>query len=235
MSKTQKPQRTISAITAEINYYKAQTAQNIIEIGKRLIEAKKQLPHGMWEQWLSKEVEFNRSTANNLMRIAEQFSNVQPVGHLPYTKLLALLALPDDEREEFVAQSHTVGDEEKTVGEMTKRELEALIKEHKLLQQQNSQLASKLNEAKKAPPPPARWEPPPAPIGTSAELFEEMLSGAVASLLSTVHASGFRTADRVLERAINLIRQQEKELHLQRNILISRAASEDPEMFNVDF
>ena len=38
-------QRSIDQITLEINFYKAQTAQNIIEIGKRLIEAKQQLQH----------------------------------------------------------------------------------------------------------------------------------------------------------------------------------------------
>lgn len=64
------------------------------------------------------------------MKIASEYgSNRSPVIDLPYTKLLALLQLPPEEREEFIAEPHTVNGREKTVDEMTKRELQAAIKE----------------------------------------------------------------------------------------------------------
>ena len=121
--------RTIDTITAEINYYKQQTAQNIIEIGRRLIEAKQKLPHGQWTNWLRDTVEFSQQTATNFMNIAMQYSNSQPVGNLSYTKLVALLQVPDAEREDFLAKKHVVNGEEKTVDEMSKREFEAVVKE----------------------------------------------------------------------------------------------------------
>ena len=121
--------RTIDTITAEINFYKQQTAQNIIEIGRRLIEAKQKLPHGEWTVWLRDSVEFSQRTASNLMNIAMQYSNSQPVANLSYTKLVALLQVPDAEREDFLAKKHVVNGEEKTVDEMSKREFEAVVKE----------------------------------------------------------------------------------------------------------
>lgn len=122
--------RPLSAITEEIQFYKAQAGQCIVEIGKRLLEAKEQLPHGQWEAWLEKSVEFTPRTARNFMKIASEFdSNRKPVSDLPYTKLLALLQLPPEEREEFIAEPHTVNGREKTVDEMTKRELQAAIRE----------------------------------------------------------------------------------------------------------
>lgn len=121
--------RTIADITAEIRFYKAQTVQSVIEIGKRLTEAKAMLEHGQWLDWLENEVEFSRFTANRYMQLSENFSNVAPVQHLTYTKLIALLAVPEEEREEFLEVTHNVGGEEKTVAEMSKRELERVIRE----------------------------------------------------------------------------------------------------------
>lgn len=41
-------ERGIEAITEEIIFYKAVGGQAVLEIGKRLIEAKAQLKHGEW-------------------------------------------------------------------------------------------------------------------------------------------------------------------------------------------
>ncbi len=121
--------RNIEQITLEINFYKQQTAQNILEIGKRLIEAKQQFQHGEWLPWLRDQVQFTERSAQNFMRIAEEFSKTKPVADLPYTKLLALLQVPEEDREEFIQETHLVGGREKTIADMSKRELEQAIKE----------------------------------------------------------------------------------------------------------
>lgn len=119
--------REISVITDEIISLKAQ-ANNMmliyaIEVGRRLVEAKAMLQHGEWGAWLKDKVEFSKSTANNLMNIYEEYgnSNFQALGNLNYTKAVMLLAVPEEEREEFV--------QENNVDEMTSRELEKVIRE----------------------------------------------------------------------------------------------------------
>ena len=121
--------RTVEQIAVEINFYKAQTVQNIIEIGRRLIEAKERLPHGAWADWLKDAVDFTQSTANRFMQIAREYSNSAPVRNLSYTKMLALLQVPEEDREAFLAESHLVNGVPKTVDEMSKRELEQAIRE----------------------------------------------------------------------------------------------------------
>ena len=121
--------RTVEQIAVEINFYKAQTVQNIIEIGRRLIEAKERLPHGAWADWLKDAVDFTQSTANRFMQIAREYSNSTPVRNLSYTKMLALLQVPEEDREAFLAESHLVNGVPKTVDEMSKRELEQAIRE----------------------------------------------------------------------------------------------------------
>lgn len=141
--------RSIEQITLEINFYKAQTAQNIIEIGKRLNEAKQQLQHGEWLPWLRDKVQFSEISAQRFMKIAKEFSNPSPVTDLPYTKLLALLQVPEEDREEFIQETHLVGDQEKTVSDMSKRELEQAIKERDEARRFKEQFRERCEKAEK--------------------------------------------------------------------------------------
>lgn len=110
------------------NFYKQQTAIGIIEIGRRLIEAKEQLPHGEWGTWLKEKVEFSQMTANRFMNVASEFSNSTAMLNLGQSKIFMLLDLPQTERDKFVSTSHEVNGETKTVDDMTTRELQKVIK-----------------------------------------------------------------------------------------------------------
>lgn len=46
--------------------------ENIIEIGNKLIEVKKVLPHGQFETWLKIEFGWDKSTSSRYMKIAEE-------------------------------------------------------------------------------------------------------------------------------------------------------------------
>lgn len=121
--------RDIETITAEILDLKKTAGEAILAIGKRLIEAKEMLPHGEWIPWLNEKVEFSERTAQNFMRLAKEFSNPQLVADLGARKALTLLALPPEERETFMEANHLVNGEEKTVIDMTSRELEQAVRE----------------------------------------------------------------------------------------------------------
>ncbi|MCI6496690.1 MAG: DUF3102 domain-containing protein, partial [Anaeromassilibacillus sp.] len=130
------PVREIEVVTAEIKEIKRQ-AQNMalmyaIEIGRRLVEAKSVLPHGKWGEWLKCEVNFSQATANNFMKLFEEYgsaqisifgavSNSQTIGNLPYSKALQLLSVPAEEREDFA--------KEVKADEISVRELQAAIRE----------------------------------------------------------------------------------------------------------
>lgn len=124
----------IQQIEIEIILLKNQTAQNIIEIGKRLNEAKELLPHGEWGKWLEEKVEFSQRNANNFMRVAKEFSNSQTYSNLTQSKIFALLDVPQEEREEFI--------ETNSVEDMTTRELQQVIKEKKELEKQVEKLTN---------------------------------------------------------------------------------------------
>ena len=113
--------RTIEAITREILELKQRGGEVILDIGRRLLEAKGMLPHGEWLPWLNERVEFSERTAQKFMRLAQKWSNPSALADLGATKALMLLALPEEEREEFV-EDHNVID-------MSARQLEQALKE----------------------------------------------------------------------------------------------------------
>lgn len=135
--------RSAEVIAAEIRSIDTQTREIVlrsaIEIGKRLNEAKALVPHGEWGPWLEANVYYSQSTANNFMRIAEEYgSNFQAIENLSYTKALALLGVPAEEREQFT-QEHDVKN-------MSARELQQAIKEKKEAEKQAKKLEAELKK-----------------------------------------------------------------------------------------
>lgn len=129
-------QRDLNTVTAEIRTLQGQAQRMVleyaIEIGRRLTEAKSMVPHGEWGTYLQEELGFSKSTANNHMRLFAEYgadqitvfgavAKSQTLGDLTYSKALALLALPETERESFV--------ESNNVADMSTRELERAIRE----------------------------------------------------------------------------------------------------------
>ncbi len=130
--------KDLKTLEFEIVQLKGQTAQNIIEIGKRLIEAKNQVPHGQWLDWLDKKVSFSQQTANNFMRTADEFPNYQSISNLGQTKIFALLNAPKEVRDELINKG--------SIEDIPVSELKEQIK---ILKQSNSRLLEDLDSAQR--------------------------------------------------------------------------------------
>jgi len=135
--------RTADTIAVEINTIKRQTQKVMlsasIEIGKRLSEARQMVEHGHWGTWLQDNVSYSERTAQNLIKVYEQFGDAfganemdslfasnQPnvFQELSYTQAVALLAIPTmEERKEFVQKND--------MESMSTRELQEAIKARK--------------------------------------------------------------------------------------------------------
>lgn len=149
--------RTIGIVTQEINQLTAQAQRLIlghaIEIGRRLTEAKQMLSHGEWGKWLKEEIHYSKSSANNMMRIFDAYgstqmglfgpeANSQTFGDLEYSKALALLSVPAEEREQFA--------QEVDAEHISVRQLKAAIQERDAAQKQAAEAAAEWELAKEA-------------------------------------------------------------------------------------
>ncbi len=140
--------RTPTLIAAEINDIKGQTRKmvlyNSIEIGRRLVEAKSLLSHGDWGGWLENSVDYSQSTAENLMRIFDEYgadqitlltdnAKSQALGNLSYTQAVALLGVSENEREQFIKDND--------IDTMSTRELQQAIKDLKQAREEKEMVA----------------------------------------------------------------------------------------------
>lgn len=124
-------------------------ASAAMDIGDRLTEAKKLVPHGEWESYVRERCGLNPRTVQTYMQLAANRGKAQTFADLPFSKALALLALPDGQAEAFAAEHNPE--------ELSTRELKAQIKAYQdklteaaeagAAQQQQLLLATKENGA----------------------------------------------------------------------------------------
>jgi chromosome segregation ATPase len=124
-----------------------------LEIGKRLIQAKGAVGHGNWSQWLKDNVDYSERTAQNIISIYERFGNGQQklfgasadpeqVAKLNRSQMLALMSIKDEEQcFEFMSEH------KEDLQDMSKRELEAAIKELNEVKAKSEEKDKRLNQA----------------------------------------------------------------------------------------
>lgn len=147
-------QRTPDIIGAEIRgltqQAKTMTLWFGIEIGRRLTEAKEMLEHGQWLAYLKEQTEFSQPSASRLMRLYDEYGakqtslfgaelNYSTLNNLSISNALRLLAVPEDEREEFAA--------EHDVEHMSARELDELIKQRDEAEQRAARAEEQVQQA----------------------------------------------------------------------------------------
>ena len=91
--------------TSEIKTLMRRTAQDIINIGQKLIEVKKQLGHGQFRNWLKVEFDWSVRTAARFMQVATQFKSAN-LAHLEIAAsalyLLAEASTPSEAQKEVL-------------------------------------------------------------------------------------------------------------------------------------
>ena len=132
--------KSTEQLAAEVNvrYHQAEglanmSAMMLADAGRRLIEIKGRIPHGQFESWCADNLEFSKSKAEKMMKLAERvddesslFSKTETFTDIGISRVWALLAAPEEVAAEVI-ETHDVSD-------MTVRELKeeiARLKEEK--------------------------------------------------------------------------------------------------------
>lgn len=146
-------ERTPENIATEINNIKDHAKiiliNSSIEIGKRLVEAKDIVPHGEWGKWLQEKVSYSQRTADNLMKIYNEYGSSnslvsnedsQAIAKLNYTQAVLLLGMSQEDRADFIKNSD--------IDNMTTRELKQAINDRDAARKEKQEIESKYNKVK---------------------------------------------------------------------------------------
>lgn len=117
----------LAELAADIQINGKHAAASIAQIGRDLLEAKQIAQHGEWMGFL-RATGFSVAAADNYMRYAREIPEGTWMANLPYSKALALLSLPEGEREDFAKENE--------VEDKSAAEIKRLISEQKKLKEQ---------------------------------------------------------------------------------------------------
>ena len=155
--------RTVDEITADIRVNYRNAKASIIQIGRDLAEVRQILQHGEWLPYL-KGLNISVSTAENYIHYAGEVTEDERLAALPYSGAMALIALPEGEREQLLADD---GIKDTSATEITRLAAEvkreraradqaeaakmSAQQSYKVLEQSNDELRGMLKAAQNAP------------------------------------------------------------------------------------
>ena len=98
---------TLANIERRIAFHIQGAYANILEVGRCLIEAKESglVAHGQWEDWVMKHTGMSDRSAQRIMQAAREVGPDSAMNRLPISKIAAILALPEGQREEVAVKA----------------------------------------------------------------------------------------------------------------------------------
>lgn len=102
---------TLANIEYRIGLHMQGAYENVLEVGRCLNEAKDAglVPHGQWEAWVRRNTGMSERSAQKLMQAARCVQTGSAMERLPISKIQAILALPEAERETMAEKATSEG------------------------------------------------------------------------------------------------------------------------------
>ncbi|VFR34669.1 Phage protein [plant metagenome] len=124
-------------VVTEARFFMAQSAEAMLEAGKRLILVKEHEPHGEFQSIVQDQLGIALRTAQVMMKAAYKYmspllaSKAQALAPLGRTKLLELMLESDDDLAELAEGGTIAGMTLDDIDTMSSRELKAALREHR--------------------------------------------------------------------------------------------------------
>lgn len=110
----------IAVLAEEARIYSESMAMNMLNLGRVFTEAKKQVAHGEWGEWVQRYSGMSARSAQQLMAIYSRFGDKPAFAGVEKSKMYKMLALPEGTEEAFA--------EKNDLSAMTSREVEEAVK-----------------------------------------------------------------------------------------------------------
>lgn len=119
-------------------------AMNMLQLGRVLCEARPLVPHGEWDAWIRENAYMKRRTAETYMQAYKTFGLNAQIAELGTTKVMKLLPMNEEEREELLS--------EHDVSAMSTRQLDEAIRQQreKLVQEARAEAQKEIDREREA-------------------------------------------------------------------------------------
>lgn len=136
-----------SRLINETRFLLSQSAESLLEAGKRIILLKEHEPHGGFLEALNR-IGLAPRAAQKMMQAAAKFANAPALAHLGRTKLLELMTEDDDGLEALTEGGTLAGLTLDEIDRMSSRELQAALREEREKRQQDQETHERLLASK---------------------------------------------------------------------------------------
>lgn len=122
-------------VVGEARFFMGQSAEAMLELGKRLIQLKENEPHGDFTEIVTEQLGIGERSARLMMQAAVKFlspalaSKRQPIAVLGRSKLFDLMAEPDESIEALASGGTLAGKTLTDMQAMSRKELQAALAE----------------------------------------------------------------------------------------------------------
>ena len=127
----------LSMLAEEARVYSENIIMNTLNLGRVLTEAKQQVKHGEWGDWVAIHAGMSVRSAQTFMQVYSRFGGKPAFALVDKSKLYKMLALPEGTEDTFIA--------EHDVGTITSREVEEAVRQEREKARQEREQA--VNEA----------------------------------------------------------------------------------------
>ncbi|MBQ8109406.1 MAG: DUF3102 domain-containing protein [Clostridia bacterium] len=111
----------LDRLAHEARLYSESFAMNALQLGRVLTEAKREIPHGEWMNWVYENTGMSQKMAQDLMRSYQKFSGKPTLFTVEKSKLFKLLSLPEGKEDEFLEKNDVASMSVREVGEAVKQ------------------------------------------------------------------------------------------------------------------
>lgn len=229
----------LNGLAQEAQFYIRNIANNMLQLGRVLTEAKALVRHGEWANWLRDNTSFSTRYAQQFMQAYERYGSNEAVAQIGERgKILKLLALPEGTEEQFFAEND--------VANMSTREVDEAVR--KVREEMGAQLEAEREARRQAEAQAAQGVIPDyvqEKLDTQAQSIKDHLEALTAAKkagneaiqeANRLRAENASLQQEVAEQEVMLAESQEEYNRLQADLLNmqSMAAKGDAERVPVD-
>lgn len=124
-----RPPSRLDELAMQAQMFAQNACMNLLQLGRVLAEARPMIPHGEFDRWCRQNAKMSRRTAEQYMQAYSEFGLNSKIAELGTSKVIKLLPMSEDEREQLMAENDVAAMSTRELDEAIRKQRGQLLKE----------------------------------------------------------------------------------------------------------